>query len=822
MIKKIFLLPFLLFSLSGIAQKPKHYSSSEIQMMLRKLDVLGTVLYVAAHPDDENTRLITYFANEKNYYTGYFSFTRGDGGQNLIGPEIRDQLGVIRTQELLAARRIDGGEQFFSRAVDFGYSKHPDETFNIWDKEQVLGDLVWVVRKFQPDVIVCRFNLQAGTTHGHHTASAMLGLEAFQLAGDKSAYSEQLRYVDPWQPKSIYWNTYWWRRDESINLDELVKYDIGSYNNLLGQSYSEIASESRSQHKSQGFGSTGARGEIMEYLKIVDGEEAKEEAFENINTSWSRVKGGKAIQSKIEDIQEKYDPGNPHEIVKDLVDLRNAIQKLDNNFWRKRKVEEVDELIYACLGLFLEGVADDYTATAGDSLYLNFESVNRSPVDVELLSLQVEQLKYKFPTDKELGNNIKYEEKIGLVVPDFLPISQPYWLKKEHSLGMFNVDDQQLIGQPENGDALQAVFEVKVFDEVIEYVKPIVFKENDPVDGEVYRPFYIIPPVSVEIEGDVWMFPNQKSRNVVVGVKAGKDSVSGEVSLDLPGGWKAKPSSYDYSIPQKGQQKFFEFTISPPNKADKAKAQALVTYDGKTYSKSQIEIAYDHIPNQVMFEDATSDFIRVELDKRGEKIGYVMGAGDAVPEALKQIGYEVDIINDHEFNEEFLSQYHAVILGVRALNTQERLKYDMPKLLNYVKNGGTLVIQYNTSHRLVTEDFAPYPLELSRDRVTVEEAPVVFSNPDHPILTYPNIITQEDFEGWVQERGLYFPGKWDDKYQTVISTQDPGSDPLKSAILSAEYGDGQFIYTSLSFFRELPAGVPGAYRLFTNIISQGK
>lgn len=813
---------FIIASLNVFAQKPKSYSASDIELKLEKLNVLGTALYVAAHPDDENTRLITYLANQKKVYSGYFAFTRGDGGQNLIGPEIRDQLGVIRTQELLAARRIDGGEQFFSRAVDFGYSKNPDETFNFWDREKVLGDLVWVVRKFKPDVIICRFNIAPGTTHGHHTASAILAGEAFKLANDPTAYPEQLKYVKTWQPSAIYWNTYWWRRVDGLDLDKLPRYDIGEYNPLLGQSYSEIAALSRSQHKSQGFGVSGERGDIYEYFSLVDGKGASKDLFENIDISWSRVEGGSEIQKQINDILGKYNPKEPYAIVTDLVRLRNSIKKIKNEFWKERKLKEVDDLIYACLGLYLECTADDYSATHGDSLYVTFEAINRSPVKVNLVSYSLDQVSISGDMDSLLENNQKRTDKFGIVIPESINYSQPYWLKEKKTLGMFQVNDQQMIGKAQNGNALDADFTLEIAGEKIKYERPVVFKRNDPVKGEVYRPFVVTPPVFTQISDPVLVFPDKTARNVTVKVKAGRDSVSGKVSLELPGDWKSTPYEYDYSVPIKGEEQSFEFLVTPPVRSSKVEATPVAEYKGKKYSRSLVEIEYDHIPTQTLFEDASASFVRIELQKKGDNIGYVMGAGDAIPEALTQIGYHVEIINDNSFELSYLKEFDAIILGVRALNTVDRLKFGMPKLLEYVNNGGTLLVQYNNSYRMVTDEFSPYELQLSRDRVTDEEAEVKFIDPDSPVLNFPNKIEPKDFDGWVQERGLYFPDKWGDEFKTVISTHDQGENPLNSGILVAKYGKGYFVYSSLSWFRELPAGVPGAYRLFTNLISIGK
>ena len=821
--KKIFsvlILAFSIFALDADAQKPRRYSSSDIQMMLQKLKVLGNVLYVAAHPDDENTRLITYMANEKKVNTAYFSFTRGDGGQNLIGPEIREELGVIRTQELLAARKIDQGKQFFSRAVDFGYSKHPDETFNIWNREEVLGDLVWIIRRFRPDVIITRFNQVPGTTHGHHTASAILATEAFELAGDSTKFQEQLMYVEPWQPRALYWNAYFWRRSEyQKNIEELISYDIGKFNSLMGLSYSEIAALSRSCHMSQGFGDTGTRGVRKDYLQFEKGEKAERDIFENIDLSWSRVENGEKIEDLIIKITEKFDAVVPLDILGDLLAVRKMIVELDDDFWKSRKTEEIDKIIYAITGLFLEVKADDYTATPGENIGLEIEAINRSNAQVKLKKVVFRDAGVGSTYNTELSNNVKETYKSSVTIPKNMSYSQPYWLADKHEKGMFKVTDQNMIGYAQNNPAVVAEFQMEINGMDITFERPVIFKRNDPVKGEVYRPFVIAPPVFVNISGGLVVFTNHTSQKINVEVIAGKDEVNGKLIIDVPNTWKVIPSSYDISLEQKGESESFIFEIEPPERQETAIVKASIAIDGQVYDFSLKEIEYDHIPAQLLFNKAEVKFVKVDLNRGNEKIGYVMGAGDNIPENLQQIGYDVTIINDFDFAANFLDKFDVIIMGIRALNTEDRLKFDMPALLEYVRRGGNLIVQYNTSHRLVTDKFSPFHIELSRKRVAVEEAEIRILNPDHKVLNYPNKIDTADFQGWIQERGLYFPDSWTDEYETVISSNDPGEEPLDGGLLIAEYGKGHFIYSSYSWFRELPAGIPGAYRLFVNMIS---
>jgi len=812
-----------LFSCNLNAQAPKKPHIGEIRQMLEKLDVLGSVLYVAAHPDDENTSLITYFANEEHMRTAYLSATRGDGGQNLIGPEIREELGLIRTQELLAARRTDGGQQFFSRANDFGYSKHPDETFTIWDKEKVLADFVWVFRKFRPDIIVTRFSTMPGVTHGHHTASAILAKEAFKLSGDPTAYPEQLDLVDAWQPSKIFWNTSWWfyrNTGQKMDTTDLTQINIGKYNPRLGKSYTEISSLSRSMHKSQGFGSTGSRGDATEYLLQWDGEE-NDSLFENLTTDWSRVEGGEEVTFLIQKMREEFDSSNPSELLPTLLLTRRAISKISDEFWKDIKLREVDGLIKAVSGLYAELVASQNSYVPGDSIQISLELVNRSAASMKVERVKLNHWINEFELSSPLGDNKRFRTELNLKLPGGVEFSTPYWLREEASLGMYTVEDQEQRGKPENDPALSGSVTVSIEGEEISLNIPVVFKRNDPVDGEVYEPVAISPAVMANLSAKVLVFGDGNSKKVDVRVIAGRKGVNGELSLDAPKGWKITPDVVDYSLEQKGQEEIYSFEITPPKKASDGNIAISLTHDGRTYQNGYSGITYDHIPKQNIYPKASSRVVRLDLEKRGELIGYIKGAGDAIPENLTQIGYTVEFLEKDDVTLENLKKYDAVILGIRALNTVSWLAYKNTELFRYVQDGGTLINQYNTSHRLVTQDIAPFDLKLSRDRVTVEEAPVEILAKGHPAIMGPNKITSLDFNDWVQERGLYFPNEWSAEFTPILSSNDPGETPKEGGLLIAQYGEGYYVYSGYSWFRNLPAGVPGAYRLFVNLISLG-
>ncbi|WP_210463944.1 PIG-L family deacetylase [Rufibacter roseolus] len=807
------------------AQAPKKPDAAEIRLALEKLNVLGSVLYFAAHPDDENTRLIGYLANERKMRTGYLSLTRGDGGQNLIGPEIREELGVIRTQELLQARRVDGGEQFFSRANDFGFSKNPAETFTIWDKEQVLADAVWVIRKFRPDVIITRFSPEPSGTHGHHTASAMIAMEAFDAAADPKRFPEQLKTVEPWQAKRLLWNTssFFYSQNQKFDTSDKLMIDAGVYNPLLGRSYNEIAAQSRSMHKSQGFGSSGSRGEAVEYFEFLKGARAKSDVLEGVTTSWSRVPGSKEVARLLEEALKNYNPGNPAATVPVLLKANAALAKLPASYWKIVKQQDLQEAIKNCLGLYLEASSvREFSVSPGEQVALSLEAVNRSGVPVTLTKVEYLFANQDTTLQQKLDLNKPVFIRTARTVPAATPFSQPYWLRTPGTTGMFRVDDPALIGLAENPAAAQLRLHLTVQGEPLTYTVPVVYKRTDPVEGEQYRPFEIAPPVFVNISEKVYVFPDPQPKPVTLRVRAGKDQVDGQVALRLPQGWRSEPASGSFKLGQKGEEQTFTFMVYPGATQTESAIGAAVTYNGKTYNQSFRAISYPHIPTQTLYPEASAKAVKLDLKRKGQIIGYLMGAGDEVPASLQQIGYAVDQLRVEDLSAAALQKYDAVVVGVRAFNTLERLKFQQPQLMQYVQNGGTLVVQYNVSNGLVTSNLGPFSIKLSNDRVTVEDSEVRFLKPNHPVLNSPNKITAQDFKGWVQERGLYFPNQWAPEYEAIISSNDPGESPKDSGLLVAKYGKGYYVYTGYSFFRELPAGVPGAYRLFVNLLSLGK
>ncbi|TDE14463.1 PIG-L family deacetylase [Dyadobacter psychrotolerans] len=813
--------------MNSYAQIPKRPSSARIFQDIKKLGVLGNVLYFGAHPDDENPTFIAYMANEKLYNTAYFSLTRGDGGQNLIGTETKESLGIIRTQELLQARRIDGGQQFFSRAIDFGFSKSAEEVFTIWDKEKLLSDAVWVIRKFRPDVIVSRFPPDERAGHGHHIASAILAEEAFDAAADPKRFPEQLKFVDPWKPKRLVWNAgMWWnQRREAVgqsDAEDCIKLDVGIYNPLLGKSYGEIAAESRSQHRTQGFGTVGFRGSLIEYFKHVKGEKASGDLMDGVNTTWERQPGSKKFQDLLKIVLTQYDHTDPAKVVPLLLHAREALSKLPDGYWKTTKSAELDKVIREALGLFIQVTAQDYAYTPGDQLNLNVEVLNRSNVPVSIRKIKLPFQKPDSVVEISLQKDQKLEFATEVFIPANAPYSQPYWLQKASGPGLYEVSEAENVGKPQNEPIAELNFELLVSGKVLNHISPVIYQKTDPILGEVHQPLAITPPVYVSISEKVYLFNGNDGKTVSVTVTSGKNDISGDVKLDLPEGWRAQPEFFPFTLKLKGQEQVFEFKLFPPDHAGEGELNAVVTAKDKVYNRSLALISHPHIPLQLHFPVAKARVVKVDINKRGNLIGYIKGAGDLVPASLQQIGYEVSILEDRDIVTENLVRFDAVILGVRAYNIVERLKVINPVLLKYVENGGNLIVQYNSDEGLLLKDFGPYPFTVSKNRITVEAAEVRFVNPNCSALNYPNKITKKDFDGWVQERSLYQPASWSDKYETVISCNDPGSEALDSGILVARYGKGNYVYTTLSWFRQLPAGVPGAYRMFSNLISLGR
>lgn len=823
-IKILFTLLFALITTFSKAQQPQKSTASEIYESIQKLNFLGSVLYIAAHPDDENTKVITHLANHTKAQVTYLSITRGDGGQNLIGNELRDLLGVIRTYELLEARKTDGGKQHFTRAVDFGYSKHPDETFAIWNKDEILSDVVLTIRKLQPDIIINRFDHRTpGSTHGHHTAAGILGFEAFDLAGNKNAFPNQLSLYSQWQPKRLFFNTSWWFYGSQENFEKadksnLVNLATGKFYPSLGLSNSEIAALSRSKHSSQGFGNTGARGNETEYLELLKGDFPKDNThiFDGIDTSWNRIEGGQNIGKILYQVEKEYNFKNPAASVPQLIEAYKLLKNRTDH-WGKIKTQEIKEIIAQCSGLFLEAVTHNQNASPEEEITLKLEAINRSDITIQLEDISF-QGKTFLKNPQPLSNNQSFIVQEKTVLLANTSYTSPYWLQEKATTGLHTVSEMELIGLPIVEMPFPVTFQLNILGEKISLERNLVYKYNSPVNGETYQPFQVLPQITGKFEEKVILFPNEKSKEVNVIVQAQKQGISGRVFIEHPDNWiVSAPQNFEFT--EKGEEKTFTFTVTPPKNQTESSFQLAMNIDGTIYHHEIITIDYNHIPYQKVLVNAEAKVSKIELTKKGENIGYITGAGDAVPDALRQIGYQVTEIYPETMTQESIQNFDAIVLGIRAYNTVKSLQFKQQLLFDYVKNGGNVIVQYNTSRELLFDEIAPYPITLSRDRVTDENARVTFINPSHKVLNYPNKITEADFNYWIQERGLYFANQWAEEFTPILQMNDSGEKPMQGSLLIAQHGKGYFTYTGLSFFRQLPEGVSGAYRLFTNLLS---
>jgi LmbE family N-acetylglucosaminyl deacetylase len=828
--KNLFVLAAVfLFIRSANAQIPDNLNASDILLGMKKLQVLGSVLYVAAHPDDENTRLLAWLAKDKLYRTGYLSLTRGDGGQNLIGDEQGIELGLIRTQELLAARQVDGADQFFSRAYDFGFSKTTAEALTIWNEQKILSDVVWVIRNFQPDIIITRFPEDKRAGHGQHSASAVLARLAFKAAADPRQFPEQFAYgVHPWQATRLLLNTY---RFGSINTtsEDQMKIEVGGYNPLVGKSYGEIAADSRSQHRSQGFGVPHSRGSQLEYFSLTEGEKADSSLMQRIDCSWNRLPRGAPIGEMIEKMVQQYEPSAPYRSLQELLAIYKSIKALPAGYWRDKKLKETQVLIQACSGLYLEATVPGAYALQDQTIPVTLQIVNRSPVSVSLNSVSMNGQDSGWNQVLNPGINYTAVRNISL---QGLPVSQPYWLVEPMSPGSYNVQEQTLIGEPWNPSPVGAVFNISFSGETFLFRQRIFYKSTDPVKGEIYQPLTIVPrqmaycdPALLVFtkgeEQDLSVINQQKPtippvlENLTVHPASVTQNLSllPDISLTPVNGFESR------EISKAGSKDFFRLKSGETKDLNHI-AWVVRVQNNMTDTLQQCRtISYEHIPRIDYFKPAATTVVSVNLKTAGSRIGYIEGAGDKVPDALTAMGYTVIKLSEDNINPLELKNLDAIITGLRAYDVQKWLAGKYAVLMDYVYNGGNLIVQYNRNRGADTTGIGPWPFGISNARVSEEDAPVRFLQPEHPVLHFPNEITAKDFDGWVQERGIYFAQHTDPKYASVLTMHDTGEPDQNGSLITGNYGKGNFTYTGLVFFRELPAGIPGAYRLFANLIA---
>lgn len=832
--RKILLCAILLAQSILVFAQQKSTSAAEVYQEIEKLAVFGKVLYIAAHPDDENTRLLAYLANERKLETAYLSITRGDGGQNLIGDEQGIDLGLIRTQELLAARRIDGAKQFFTTAFDFGFSKSPEEALQIWGHDKILADVVWIIRNFRPDVIITRFPTTGEGGHGHHTASAILAGEAFEAAADSTKFPEQLIFVKAWQAKRLLWNTFNFGGNNTTRSDQL-KLDVGVYNPVLGKSYGEIASESRSQHKSQGFGNAAQRGSVIEYFSLIKGEPVVSDIMDGVEVSSKKVSssvGTKNVKTGnlSSNVPVPLDAIKYDNTVRKLIskfDIKNpSISAEDAKVLLEQKTsKQVGETILASNGVFIEALATQQINPINDSMNVLFSIINRNGFDIyngKIYCLGNEFLIANVPANSTVT-------VAGKILPTEFNVTNPYWLNNEKLKGSFVVNIKNEIGQAES-PAPMASFILNTAAGAITVLRPIQYKFTDPVKGEIYQPIEITYPAFINVSPSLilvdknskeknfkFTYTLQANTNIVGNVKfylnaLGKRILIKDTLINLAKGSSITlNSSVDVSKFPVNENTIFGVQADIPNYKNKV-----------SYSLSKI--SYVHIPDIFYHYYDYVNALKLDIKIDGKKAGYIAGAGDKVAEAMTQMGYEVIMLSESDISAGNLKQFDVIVTGVRAYNVHAWLsdKYDL--LMNYVKEGGVLLNQYNTNNNIgpIIAKMSPYPFTISRNRVTDENAEVKFLLPTNRIMTYPNVITKDDFKDWIQERSTYEGTNVDSHYEQLFSMKDLGEEETKGSLLVTDYGKGKYIYSSLVFFRELPAAVPGAFRLFANLLAKPK
>ncbi|GAB2634287.1 PIG-L family deacetylase [Belliella aquatica] len=795
------------------AQNP----SSKLYHDLLKLKETKRILFVAAHPDDENTRLISYLANGEHAQVAYLSLTRGDGGQNLIGKELGIELGMIRTHELLQARKTDGGRQFFTRALDFGFSKNPNETLNNWEKDKLLSDVVWIIRNFQPDIIINRFNTTPGTTHGHHTTSAILSSEAFAISGDTQAFPEQLKLTDTWQAKRLFWNAYnWGGQYEPDSEKRFHVFPVGDYNPLLGTTYSQIAADSRTMHKSQGFGSTSQIGAGNDFIEQLNGESFKNNPFEGIPNRWEKIENGVKIEVAIQNALSSFDFIKPKNNVKHLLAIKKLMDASKNEEkWFLEKKSVINQLILSSLGVKTEFIIKKEIGYPGEEIEteLLFNNPSNFPINVKSAKNSI----FDVQINKVAIENKPLNQAIKISIPTNYPVSQPFWLENTLDNSLFDVDDIQQIGQPINQASIFSDVTLEIDGQAIYLNLPLMYKYNDQVDGEIKQPFTLVPEINLNLDKQHVFLVEGANPELNIEVTFKNNFIEGELNLD--GLDKNQYQVLSVERDDRRKRVIYKVKILDSNQEKRSIVASFKTKDNRVFNQDTKRILYKHIPNLTYFTSTSFDLIKMNIKVSGQKIGYINGAGDDVPDILKNLGYQVSYLENGDIRKDNFKEFKTIVIGIRAFNTNQALASNVDQLMEYVKEGGNVIVQYNTSSPLLTREMGPYPFSLSRDRVTVEGSPVE-ADFAHSILSYPNQIDASDFEGWVQERGLYFTSNWDSNYSTPFTMQDPGEKASQGSLLFTKYGEGTYTYSGISWFRQLPAGVPGAIKIFVNLIEQ--
>lgn len=831
-----------------------------VAQQLRGLGSVKRVLIIGAHPDDEDTSLLTLLVRGLGADAAYLSLNRGEGGQNLIGPELGVGLGLVRTEELLAARRLDGAEQFFSRAFDFGYSKSVEETFRFWPRDSLLADVVDVVRRFRPQVIVSTFSGTPRDGHGQHQVAGILAREAFDVAGDPGRFpGQQAGGLEPWTPLKLYRSTRFDRDATTLTVE------TGRLDPLFGRSYYQIAMASRSQHRSQDMGRIESLGPRSTNLQLLESRVATGSAgtdtslFDGVDTTLAGLLGEipKAnTRNALEEGLHEYlvrvnrarhllGNGSSATVVSALSDalisLRSVLELADAagpraselRFALDQDEHKLEVALSEAAGVIAEAFSDDDLLVPGQQFEVEVQIWNGGDSEVGLDELVLRAppgwtIEPSGRQDVELPPGTLASHRFALTVPDDAEFTKPYFLRASIGSGIYHWPaDESVRTRPFDPPFIKAHAELSIAGTSVERVAAAVYRFADQAIGEIRRPLYVVPVVSVEIvpRTAVWPLGEDEGLTFSVGLTGeAPDGVEGVTFLEVPTGWTVTPSRASFELPAPGRATTVDFQVTPGSliEAGRFEIRAVAeTTDGRRFDIGYSIIDYPHTQRRLLFEDAAARIEAIDLAiERDLRIGYVPGAGDAVAEAIGALGISVDILDDRAVGAGDLAAYDAIVVGIRAYETNPVLVANNDRLMKWVHAGGTLIVQYQ-QYGYFNGDHAAYPLSADRphDRVTDESAPVTILVPEHPVFNHPNRIGPRDFDGWVQERGLYFASEWDEQYEVLLETADPGEDAKRGGLLVARYGDGLYVYTGLSLLRQLPAGVPGAYRLLANLLS---